>query len=99
MVTMAFNDLYIYWDNGTLTRFYSDYAGDNPYMHWDMYGRDGNIREVFPTFSLESDAVVIGFPRTTTTLYFLYADGRGVFGNESFYWGYRTRHGEIELYW
>jgi hypothetical protein len=96
---MAFNDLHIYWGGGPVTRFYSDYDPIESEIYWDMHSRDGGIREVFPEFSRQSNAVVIAFPVTTTTLYYLYADGTGVFGDETFYWAYRTRHGEIELYW
>ena len=99
LTRQTFNDLIIYWDNGTRTEFYSDYDVDIDDTGWDMYGRDGNIREVFPTFALQNDAVVIGFPQTTQRLYYLYDDGRGIFGDETFSWGYRTRHGEIQLFW
>jgi hypothetical protein len=98
LVNYAFNDLQIFWDNGTTTSFYSEYDADRSYIYWDMHSRDGNIREVFPTFALGVNAVIIGFPQTTTRLYYMYDNGRGEFGDETFSWSYQTRHGEIQLF-
>jgi len=74
--------LSVYWDNGTLTELeHNAYTGE-----WMMYGRDGNIRDVYPTFSHMSNVFEIGFPLTTTRLYYLYDNNTGEFGEETFTW-------------
>jgi len=73
--------LMIFWDNGTMTTF----ERPSRSTQWTMYSRDGSTSTVLPTFSLQGDALVIAFP-TTTRLYYLYPDSRGVFGDEGLYW-------------
>jgi len=99
LVDHAFSELIVHWDNGTQTQFFSDYDPDRGIIVWDMIGRAGNVQEVFPTFALSNNAVIIGFPQTTARLYYLYENGRGIFGDETFSWRFQTRHGEIQLFW
>jgi len=95
LVVYAFGELTIYWENGTQTMFYRDYAEHD---YWGMFSRDGDHREVFPEISMQENAVVIGFPQTTTRLYYLYEDGTGMFGDETLSWSFQTRHGEINIF-
>lgn len=74
--------LEIYWSNGTVTVFVREYYT----MEWVMHGRDGNVRTVYPTFSLQGDEFLIGFPETTTRLYYLNNSFEGYFGDETFVW-------------
>jgi len=90
--------LTINWENNTITSLYSDYYPDSFDIFWYMDGRSGNNRQVFPTFELQNNAVVIGFPETSTRLYYLYEDGTGVFGDEALTWSFFTWEDEIKLF-
>jgi len=73
--------LVIFWENNTTTVF-ERYSGAN---EWYMYSRDGDYREVEPTFWIERGVFMISFP-TTTRVYNIYEDGTGFFGDETFTW-------------
>jgi len=98
LINHAFSELIINWDNGTRTVFYSFYNAFSGDIAWNMISRTGNVSEVFPTFARESNVVIIGFPRTTTRLYYLYGNGEGIFGDETLSWSFRNANGEISLF-
>ena len=98
LVNHAFSELIINWDNGTRTVFYSFYHAISGDIAWNMISRTGNVSEVFPTFARGNNAVIIGFPRTTTRLYYLYGNGEGIFGDETLSWSFRNTNGEISLF-
>ena len=64
---------------------------DKGSLVWIMRGRSGETRVVDPIFSHRGDALIIGFP-TTTSQYFIYDDKTGVFGssNERLTWQFET---------
>ena len=73
------------WQNGTTTAFIRD--KDNPV--WVIRGRAGQSRISHPTFEFLSDRITINFPTTQAT-YYLFDDGTGIFGDESFMWSFQT---------
>jgi len=54
-----------------------------------MQSRDGNYRIVLASFAYDGSAITIAFP-TTRTLYYLFNDRTGHFGNESLTWEFDT---------
>jgi len=81
----AYLDIYIYWDNGTTTEFYKEgYTGES---EWTMYSRTGTLSTVYPSFSLSGTTLEIRFP-TTTRVYYVYDNYRGIFGDEGFQWDF-----------
>ena len=75
----------IRWADGRLTVFERDL---NSYI-WTMQGRDGNYRLVDPEFSRDGSTIILRFP-TAQTVYRLFADGAGDFGNERLRWDFEN---------
>ena len=73
--------LRVEWQNGTRTVFERDRGS----LVWTMQGRDGSYRMVYPSFAYDGGGFTIGFP-TTRTMYYLFDDRTGHFGNETLVW-------------
>jgi len=76
--------LEIYWEDGRMTVFfYDDYTEE-----WLMFSRaGGDAIPVDPTFSYWNGIIFIGFP-TSNSLYNLYEDFTGFFGDEWLEWSW-----------
>jgi hypothetical protein len=86
--------LFIMWIGGDYDGISTVFSREAESDIWMMISRTGDYREVFPAFSYEGNTFVIKFPRTTTSMYYIYDDGTGYYINpdgsdrEDFTWEY-----------